>query len=267
MTQKHPFHVVAPSPWPFCISMATFLLAVGGILAMHKLDYILFSISLLAVIAIAAAWFIDIIKESREKGVHTQAVQKGLKFGFILFVISELMLFISFFWSYFNAALFPVVYNGETVLPGVWPPKGIETVEAFGLPYLNTLILLLSGTSVTWAHHALKKNDMRSTQLGLLLTIILGLIFVTLQAIEYGHVTFNFIDGYYPTIFFMATGFHGAHVIVGILLLSVCYVRTFKEGDITHNHHVGFETSVWYWHFVDVIWIVLFCALYWWGGM
>ncbi|CAO5680392.1 MAG: Cytochrome c oxidase subunit 3 [Holosporales bacterium] len=266
LQKKHPFHIVEPSPWPFALSMGLLVFIIGSILAMHKLDYVLLIIGLLCVLAVVSAWLYDVVKESRQKGVHTKSVQNGLKIGMILFIASELMLFVAFFWSYFNAALDPITFVDDKFIKGVWPPKGVQPLEAFDLPYLNTLILLLSGTTVTWAHHALKKNNLKDTRLGLLLTIILGLTFTALQALEYGHTAFKFTDGIYATTFFLATGLHGAHVIVGTLLLLVCYIRTFKEGDITQNHHVGFQTSVWYWHFVDVVWMILFCSIYWWGG-
>jgi cytochrome c oxidase subunit 3 len=265
-SKNHPYHIVNPSPWPFILSMGLLIFIIGSILAMHKMDYVLFGVGFIVVISVISAWFYEVIKESREEGTHTQPVQNGLKIGMILFIISELMLFFAFFWSYFNAALDPIAYVNEQFIKGIWPPKGIKTLEAFDLPYMNTLILMLSGTTVTWAHHALRKGNIKDTRKGLLLTIILGLIFTTLQAIEYGHTAFKFVDGIYATIFFMATGLHGTHVIVGTILLFINYLRTFKQNDITINHHVGFETAIWYWHFVDIVWIFLFCSIYWWGS-
>lgn len=264
--KTHPFHLVDPSPWPFMVSMSLLVMAIGAVLAMHKIDYILFALGSLAVLLVTFSWFADVVKESREKGTHTQQVQWGLKFGVFLFILSEVMLFFSFFWAYFNAAFDPIIYLNDQFVSGVWPPKHITTLDPFGLPYLNTLILLLSGTTVTWAHHALLKDNMRDVRIGLLLTVLLGVVFTIFQIAEYAHVSFKFSDGIYPTTFFMATGLHGVHVVMGTIMLFICFLRTFKKNDMTSTHHVGFETTVWYWHFVDIVWIFLFFSIYWWGS-
>ncbi|MDP2194070.1 MAG: cytochrome c oxidase subunit 3 [Alphaproteobacteria bacterium] len=265
--KKHPFHLVPPSPWPFCVSMALIFLGVGSVLAMHGIDYILFIVGALGVMAVTFAWFRDIIQESRENNTHTKEVQLGLKIGAGLFIFSEFMLFFAFFWSYFNAALFPIAMEGDTFIRGTWPPAGIKTLPAFDLPYFNTLLLLLSGTTLTWAHHELIQDNMEDFKRGLAYTLILGLIFLCVQVVEYTHATFAFTDGIYASTFYMATGLHGAHVFLGLAMLAVCYVRAFKKGDQTPTHHVGFETSAWYWHFVDVVWLFLFVAIYWWGSI
>lgn len=263
--KKHPFHLVDPSPWPFMISMALLILCIGAVFAMRGIDYILFIIGLITVLGIMGAWFYDVIKESRQKNVHTHVVQQGLRMGFLLFILSELMLFFAFFWSYFNAAFHPIAFLNEQFVQGVWPPAGIKALDPFDLPYLNTLILLLSTTTLTWSHHALLKDNIRDTRIGLLLTVILGIIFTILQITEYAHTAFKFKDGIYATTFFMATGLHGLHVIVGTIILFICFLRTFKQNDMTSQHHIGFETAVWYWHFVDIVWIFLFFSIYWWG--
>lgn len=264
MQKNHPFHLVPPSPWPFAISMALILFGVGAVLAMHKVDYILLGVGIVAICLVVTAWFIDILKESRENGTHNKNVQLGLKIGFALFIASEVMLFFSFFWAYFNAALDPIVFTDEQFVKGVWPPKDIKVLDPFDLPYLNTLLLLLSGTTLTWAHHELLIGRMKEVKKGILLTVLLGLLFSSIQAFEYAHAAFKFTDGIYASTFYMATGLHGAHVILGTILLIVCYVRCFNDNDITPVHHVGFETAAWYWHFVDVVWLFLFVSIYWW---
>ena len=175
----------------------------------------------------------------------------------MLFIASEVMFFVAFFWAFFASALFPV--------GGVWPPEEIITFEVFDLPLMNTLVLLLSGCTVTWAHHALLNDNRKDFMIGLFLTIILGLFFTGLQAVEYSHAAFSFTDGIYPSVFFMATGFHGFHVIVGTIFLIVCFFRGYL-GHFTPDQHFGFEAAAWYWHFVDVVWLFLFVAIYWWGG-
>jgi cytochrome c oxidase subunit 3 len=178
----------------------------------------------------------------------------------LLFIASEVMFFAAFFWAYFDASLFPKEATGF-----VWPPEGIHVFEPFELPFMNTLILLLSGSTVTWAHHALREGDRRSMLLGLALTIGLGALFTLVQAYEYSHAAFGFRDGIYPSTFFMATGFHGFHVIVGTIFLSVCWLRAYR-GHFKPDHHFGFEAAAWYWHFVDVVWLFLFICVYWWGS-
>lgn len=256
---SHPFHLVDPSPWPLIASLSTLVLAIGAVLSMHKLTHIVFYIGLLMLITTAFFWWKDVVKESNTPGVHTTAVQRGLKIGMGLFIASEVMFFVAFFWGYFHSAFSPNEATG-----GVWPPKGIETLDPFGLPYLNTLLLLLSGTTVTWAHHSLLNNHKKDLVKGLLFTVLLGATFTCVQAFEYHHATFALKDGIYPSTFYMATGFHGAHVIIGTLFLLVCLFRA-KNNDFTSTHHVGFEAAAWYWHFVDVVWLFLFVSIYWWG--
>jgi cytochrome c oxidase subunit III len=187
-------------------------------------------------------------------------VQLGMRYGMALFIASEVMFFAAFFWAFFDASLFPKEATG-----GVWPPKGVHPFDAFELPFLNTMILLLSGTTVTWAHHALLEGDRKGLLLGLGITILLGLSFTGVQGYEYSHAAFGFKDGIYPSTFFMATGFHGFHVIIGTTFLIVCWFRA-RAGHFKPDHHFGFEAAAWYWHFVDVVWLFLFICVYWWGG-
>ena len=205
-------------------------------------------------------WWRDIVREGTFEGQHTTIVQLGLRFGRLLFIASEVRFFFAFFWAFFWAALSPTPEIG-----GVWPPKGIETLEAFEVPFLNTLILLSSGASVTWAHHARVAGRRDEAIKGLIVTVILAIFFTALQGFEYRHSTFTIADGVYGSTFFRATGFHGFHVFIGTVFLSVCLARLILY-HFTQQHHFGFEAAAWYWHFVDVVWLFLFVSIYWFGG-
>ncbi|MEM7072017.1 MAG: cytochrome c oxidase subunit 3 [Pseudomonadota bacterium] len=276
----HDFHLVNPSPWPLIGSIAGFLLAFGLVLSMHpdffgvdfepvmeRLGWWKIVPGLGLLLATMLFWWRDVIIEANG-GDHKPIVQLGLRYGMVLFIASEVMFFAAFFWAFFDASLFAdeaiqearVAFTG-----GVWPPEGTETFHAFGLPFLNTVILLLSGCTVTWAHHALREGLRDHLKLGLWLTVGLGLLFTALQAYEYGHAAFGLSDGIYASTFYMATGFHGFHVIVGTTFLAVCLWRVY-QGDFTPGQHFGFEAAAWYWHFVDVVWLFLFVCVYWWGG-
>ena len=265
--KNHDYHLVDPSPWPFIGSVAAFVLAVGAVQWMKGgMPYIALA-GFAGVLYTMIAWWRDVINEAH-RGDHTRVVAIHLRYGMILFIASEVMFFVAWFWAYFDVALFPsdahqflrTEYTG-----GVWPPKSVETFDPWHLPLLNTLILLTSGTTVTWAHHALIHNDRKGLKMGLWLTVILGFIFSLLQAYEYSHAAFSFHGNIYGAAFFMATGFHGFHVIIGTIFLIVNLVRAYK-GDFTPRQHFGFEAAAWYWHFVDVVWLFLFCAIYVWGG-
>ncbi|MEZ5785608.1 MAG: cytochrome c oxidase subunit 3 [Xanthobacteraceae bacterium] len=269
--KHHDYHLVDPSPWPVTGSLSAFIMAVGAIFWMH--DYftgapIIFGIGALGVIYTMIGWWRDVIREAEFGGFHTRVVQISHRYGMILFIASEVMFFVAWFWAYFNVALFPhdiqQVVRTEFV-GGTWPPKGIETFDPWHLPLLNTLILLTSGTTVTWAHHALLHNDRQGLKWGLICTVVLGMIFTAVQAYEYSHATFGFSGNIYGATFFMATGFHGFHVIIGTIFLIVCMVRAFA-GQFTPTQHLGFEFAAWYWHFVDVVWIFLFACIYVWGA-
>lgn len=226
---------------------------------MHDYGVWLLPVGLLCVIAVMFVWWRDVIKESHT-GFHNKVVQIGLRYGMALFIASEVMFFSAFFWAYFDASLFPKEATGYQ-----WPPEGILTFDPFSLPFYNTLILLTSGTTVTWAHHALLHGDRKGLIQGLTLTVVLGILFTCVQIYEYTHAAFGFTDGIYSSTFYMATGFHGFHVLVGTIFLIVCLVRSLK-GDFTPHHHFGFEAAAWYWHFVDVVWLFLFVCVYWWGA-
>jgi cytochrome c oxidase subunit 3 len=240
--------------------MSAFVLAIGGVLFMHQEGPWVMVAGFVLVLFTMAMWWRDVIREGEREGHHNPIVRVGLRYGMALFIASEVMFFSAFFWAYFHAALDPTEATGH-----MWPPQGVHTFNPWDLPFLNTLILLTSGVTVTWAHHALLENNRRDVIRGLALTVMLGLIFTCVQAFEYHHATFAFSDGIYPSTFFMATGFHGFHVIVGTIFLIVCLVRAIK-GHFKPDHHVGFEAAAWYWHFVDVVWLFLFACIYWWGS-
>jgi cytochrome c oxidase subunit 3 len=260
---KHPYHLVDPSPWPLIGAILAGTMFGGAVMYMHgvRLGPIqgawIMGFGFVGVVALMAVWWRDVIREAVHEGHHTPVVQIGLRYGMALFIASEVMFFAAFFWAFFTSALFPV--------GGVWPPKGIHPFNPWEIPFLNTLILLASGTTVTWAHHALLENDRKGLLRGLGLTVILGICFTSLQAYEYSHAAFGFKEGIYPSTFFMATGFHGFHVIIGTCFLAVNFFRAYA-GHFKPDHHFGFEAAAWYWHFVDVVWLFLFICIYWWGS-
>lgn len=205
-------------------------------------------------------WWRDIIREATFQGHHTRTVQLGLRYGMILFIVSEIMFFFAFFWAFFHSSLAPTIEIGA-----IWPPKGIDVLNPWDIPFLNTVILLTSGASVTWAHHAILAGQRAQAIVSLQVTVLLAMFFTALQVMEYIEAPFTISDGIYGSTFYMATGFHGFHVFVGTVFLTVCLVRVMKN-HFTMQHHFGFEAAAWYWHFVDVVWLFLFVAIYWWGG-
>ena len=289
-TKQHDYHLVDPSPWPLLSSLGALVMAVGAVCWMRSIqgDALfgvkgpwLFYAGTVAVIACAFFWWRDVIRESH-KGDHTPVVRLHLRYGMILFIASEVMFFVAWFWAYFDASLFPAgvkalqnntaivgMVQRNEVLGGQWPPVASEafkhTFDPWGLPLVNTLILLLSGVTVTWAHHALLKDDRRGLIIGLICTVALGALFTYFQVVEYGHAAFSYSGHIYGATFFMATGFHGAHVLIGTIFLAVCLLRALS-GDFTKEKHFGFEAAAWYWHFVDVVWLFLFACIYVWGA-
>ncbi len=256
----HPYHMVTPSPWPLVGALGAGTLAAGGVLYMHGVTPWVIPVGVVLILLTMFLWWRDVVREATFEGHHTPIVQIGLRYGMALFIASEVMFFAAFFWAFFNASLYPTEATGFQ-----WPPAGIEPFDPFEVPLLNTLILLLSGCTVTWAHHELRKGNQRGTVLGLIVTILLGVTFTSLQAYEYGHAAFSFTEGIYPSTFFMATGFHGFHVIIGTIFLTVCLFRA-ARGHFKPDHHFGFEAAAWYWHFVDVVWLFLFSCVYLWGS-
>ncbi|HUG45803.1 MAG TPA: cytochrome c oxidase subunit 3 [Sphingomicrobium sp.] len=262
-SKNHDYHLVDPDPWPIIGAFSALALTGGGVMWMHGNGYgpPVAIAGLAMVLVTMAAWWANTIREGHE-GYHTPVVQLHLRYGMILFIASEVMFFLAWFWAFYDAALFP---SSVESVGGQWPPEGIHVLDPFGYPLLNTLILLCSGTTVTWAHHSLLHNDRRGLELGLLLTILLGLLFTSVQAYEYLHAPFEFAGNIYGSTFFMATGFHGFHVIVGTIFLIVILLRS-RKGDFSPRAHFGFEAAAWYWHFVDVVWLFLFVSIYVWGG-
>nr|BBH42921.1 cytochrome c oxidase subunit 3 [Marophrys sp. SRT127] len=260
--QKHPFHLVDQSPWPLVTATCALATAVGAAMYMHSFkngDLILFS-GLFMLISSMGIWWRDVIREGTFQGHHTKTVQLGLRSGMLLFIVSEVMFFFAFFWAFFHSSLAPAIEIGS-----VWPPTSINPFNPWGVPLLNTFILLLSGATVTWAHHEILVGRKEPAKIALFLTLILAAAFTALQAFEYIEAEFTISDGVYGSTFFMATGFHGFHVIIGTIFLTVCLIRLIKN-HFTKRHHFGFEAAAWYWHFVDVVWLFLFVTIYWWGN-
>ncbi len=259
-TKSHPWHLVEPSPWPIVGAVAAFLMASGGIWFMHEGVPWLMLLGTLILIFASYSWWRDVVAEAHTQKQHSDPVRTGLRYGMIMFIASEVMFFFAFFWAFFHSSL-PIL----NIVAGPWPPRGIEVLETWDIPALNTLILLSSGATITWAHHALLKGNRSNFITGIALTVILGVIFLGFQVFEYGSAAFKLTDGIYPSTFYLATGFHGFHVFVGACFLLVCFFRA-RGGHFTPEQHVGFEAAAWYWHFVDVVWLFLFVNVYVWGS-
>lgn len=274
--KPHPYHLVRPSIWPIAISFLAGFAALCTAMYMHDVKLGTFTpglkgvaIGLIGVVTIMALWWKDILFETVKETVHNGVTEVGLRMGMALFIASEVMFFVAFFWAFFDVSLYPAethqylraVYTG-----GAWPPVGIETIPAFDLPFMMTMILLLSGCTVTWAHHAILHGNNKDAIMGLGISVALGFFFLCFQMYEYHHASFAFKQGVFASTFYMATGFHGFHVFVGTVFLFVCWRRSLK-GQFTVQKHFGFEAAAWYWHFVDVVWLFLFVAVYWWGSV
>nr|UAA82170.1 cytochrome c oxidase subunit III [Walkerella microcarpae] len=255
-----PFHLVTLSPWPLMISFSIMTMLVGAVNWFNNFNYIMYLYGLILVIMCMYQWWRDVIRESTYQGFHTNMVIKGLKMGMLLFIISEIFFFFSIFWCYFHMFLSPSIEIGS-----IWPPNNIKTFNPYSIPLLNTLILLSSGISLTWSHYSiiLKKNQL--SFISLLITIILGCIFSMFQYLEYQEAMFTFSDSVYGSIFFMATGFHGLHVIIGTIFLIINLIRI-NNLNYSSSHHFGFEAAAWYWHFVDVVWLFLYLLIYFWSS-
>lgn len=260
--QAHPFHLVSPSPWPLytCISLLT--LTTSGVLTMHGFNSAQSSLLLafVSLIYSMSLWFRDVISEGTYLGNHTLAVQRGLNMGVALFIVSEGLFFLAIFWAFFHSALSPTVELGAQ-----WPPMGIEAINPFELPLLNTVILLSSGVTVTYAHHSLIQGNRSGALYGLVCTVILAIVFTALQGIEYSVSSFTISDGAYGSCFYFGTGFHGLHVMIGTAFIAVGLWRVLAYHS-TDNHHLGLESAILYWHFVDVVWLFLFISIYYWGS-
>ena len=276
--KQHDYHLVNPSPWPVVGAVSGLALAVGFIIFMNfDRNFLLFVPGFAGVFYAMYVWWRDVVNEAHT-GFHTPVVQLHLRYGMMLFIASEVMFFVAWFWAFFDASLNPASIGIDPVTgdvigqiarnaftEGVWPPAGTEVFDPWHLPLINTVILLTSGTTVTWAHHSLLHNNRRGLIWGLALTIALGAAFTGIQVFEYANAAFSYGGGIYGTTFFMATGFHGAHVLIGTIFLIVCFFRA-RAGHFTPHQHFGFEAAAWYWHFVDVVWLFLFTFVYVWGG-
>ncbi len=269
--KHHDYHLVNPSPWPAVGGAAAFILAVGAVSWMHGGHWAVMALGFALVLYTMFMWWRDVIAEAHA-GDHTPVVSLHLRYGMIMFIASEVMFFVAWFWAFFDASLFSdeaIQASRFAVTEGVWPPKGTAIFDPWHLPLVNTLILLTSGTTVTWAHHALLNNDRQGLKWGLIATVALGALFTSVQAYEYAHAAFAFNrdngGNIYGSTFFMATGFHGFHVLIGTIFLLVCLFRALK-GHFTPEQHFGFEAAAWYWHFVDVVWLFLFACIYVWAS-
>lgn len=257
---RQPFHLLGYRPWPFSASIGALTLTVGLVAWFHGITFIGVALGITILILTIVQWWRDVIREATFQGCHTQQVIKGIRWGIILFITSEAIFFLAFFWAFFHRSLAPTPELGC-----VWPPVGVTIINPFSVPLLNTAILLASGVTITWAHHRLIESDFTSAKQALTITVFLGIYFTYLQIGEYWEAPFTIADRIYGTTFFVATGFHGLHVIIGRIFLAVCNIRLFIY-HFSPSRHLGFEAAAWYWHFVDVIWIFLYICIYWWGS-
>ena len=260
--QAHPFHLVSPSPWPIYTSAALLILTTSGVSTMHGFNNAGFNLTLAFILLISSMslWWRDVISEATYLGNHTLAVQRGLNMGVALFIVSEALFFLAIFWAFFHSALSPTVELGAQ-----WPPMGIEAINPFELPLLNTVILLSSGITVTYAHHSLIQGNRKGALYGLVFTVVLAIIFTAFQGVEYSVSSFTISDGAFGSCFYFGTGFHGLHVMIGTAFLAVGLWRVLAYHS-TENHHLGMESGILYWHFVDVVWLFLFVSIYYWGS-
>lgn len=257
---NHPFHLVDYSPWPLTGAIGAITTVSGIVKWFHFYDSSLLFLGIFITSLTIYQWWRDISREGTFQGLHTYIVTIGLRWGIILFIISEVFFFISFFWAFFHRRLSPAIELGAS-----WPPTRILAFNPFQIPLLNTAILLASGVTITWAHHSIIENNHSQTTQGLFFTILLGIYFSILQAYEYIEAPFTIADSVYGSTFYIATGFHGLHVLIGTTFLLVCLIRHLNN-HFSKNHHFGFEAAAWYWHFVDIVWLFLYISIYWWGG-
>nr|YP_009987536.1 cytochrome c oxidase subunit III [Epeurysa nawaii]QBZ37996.1 cytochrome c oxidase subunit III [Epeurysa nawaii]QBZ38009.1 cytochrome c oxidase subunit III [Epeurysa nawaii] len=259
MKKNHPFHLVTNSPWPILLSFSIMNFLISTIILLNQKIKWFMMFSFFILILNMYQWWRDVKRESSYKGDHTMIVKKMIKMGMIMFILSEIMFFISFFWSFFHSSLSPSIELGMK-----WPPKGINPFNPMEIPLLNTIILVSSGASITWAHNSLLSNKFKQSMSSMIITIILSFYFTTLQWIEYKNSSFTISDSVFGSTFFMTTGFHGIHVIVGtiFILTALESVVNMKSSKI---NHLSLELSAWYWHFVDVVWLFLYLIMYWWN--
>nr|QYC96593.1 cytochrome c oxidase subunit 3 [Falcolipeurus suturalis] len=247
------------SPWPILGSFSVMSTMLNFYMVLNSLvvfNYLL--VSLGSLFMVLFQWWRDVLRESNFQGMHSSKVRSGLYLGMVMFILSEVMFFFSFFFGYFFSSLNPSIDIG-----GCWPPSGIQSLNFLGIPFLNTVILISSGISITWGHHAMLNSDFSQSKISISLTILLGFLFLYLQALEYFEISFSMADSVYGSLFFIATGFHGIHVFIGVLFIFVSFLKMFLI--FPQKSYVCFEMAAWYWHFVDVVWLFLFISIYWWG--
>nr|WVH38359.1 cytochrome c oxidase subunit III [Carausius morosus] len=260
MSNNQPYHLVEVSPWPIVGAMSIMLMLTGLTKMFQQNNNTIMMIGLIMTMMTMFQWWRDVVREGTYQGLHTKIVVKGLKWGMLLFIVSEVLFFVSFFWAYYHSSLSPCVQMGAT-----WPPMGITPFNPMQIPLLNTMVLLMSGVTITWSHQSMMNNNLMEMNQSLAITIVLGLYFTMLQMYEYIESPFTIGDSIYGSTFFMSTGFHGLHVIIGTTFLMVCLMRQLNL-HFSNNHHFGFEAAAWYWHFVDVVWLFLYISIYWWGN-
>nr|YP_001552157.1 cytochrome c oxidase subunit III [Nothopuga sp. 1 LP-2008]ABS71892.1 cytochrome c oxidase subunit III [Nothopuga sp. 1 LP-2008] len=260
MTHSHPYHMVDMSPWPLTGAMGAYTTTSSLAYWFHMNNSSIMTMGTIITIMTMILWWRDVVREATFQGHHTNKVTMNMRWGMIMFITSEVFFFVSFFWAFFHSSLSPAIDIGAS-----WPPTGIIPFNPFQIPLLNTIILLSSGVSITWTHHSIMEKNYSSSIKSLAVTIFLGLYFIMIQAMEYHEAPFSIADSVYGSTFFMATGFHGLHVIIGTLFLIITFSRLMKMHFSSH-HHFGFEAAAWYWHFVDVVWLFLYISIYWWGN-
>ena len=261
--QQNNYHLVTASPWPVVTAgnILLFLVSVVLYTKANSAGVSLLGVNTIGLIICMGLWWRDVVREGTYEGNHTVEVEKGLICGMVLFIVSEVCFFVAFFWAFFHSSMSPAIQIG-----GIWPPEDLVGFDQWSLPLLNTFILLGSGVTITWAHHELIGGNVKGAVIGMELTILLAIAFTLFQAYEYVNSKVTIADSIYGSTLFMATGFHGLHVIIGTTILTVMLVRLYK-GHFTREHHFGFEAGAWYWHFVDVVWLFLFVSIYWWGAI
>jgi cytochrome c oxidase subunit 3 len=282
--QADKYYLPQPSIWPIVGSFALFLMAVGGTMTMREIEpggWILIA-GLLVMCYMMFKWFGEVIQDS-EAGRFNKQVDMSYRWSMSWFIFSEVMFFAAFFGALFYTRVLSVPWLGSSdtmeqlwpAFQATWPTAGpgltadgfkFTPMAAWGIPAINTLLLLTSGVTLTWAHWGLKKDNRNQLIWGLILTVALGIVFLALQVYEYRHayheMGLTLGAGVYGATFFMLTGFHGFHVFVGMTMLTIMLIRSIK-GHFTHDHHFAFEAASWYWHFVDVVWVGLFVVVYW----
>lgn len=256
---NHPYHIVTIRPWPLITSFNIMFFLIGIIKWFYFLKLDLFFISILTLILSLYQWWRDVVREGTFQGIHTSNIIKNLKIGIILFIISEIFFFISLFWAYFHIALSPRIEIGI-----LWPPKNIIIFNPYDIPLLNSIILITSGITITWSHHSLLSKNLSSAINILIYTIWLRILFSLFQFYEYYQATFTIADSVFGSVFFITTGFHGIHVFIGTLFLIICLIRIINN-HFSRNHHIGYEAAIWYWHFVDIVWLFVYIWIYWWS--